>query len=122
MSGPESYPFDPSAEVARLSGLEKLRAIKDRSTAALLFELHGQAERNEKDPRFQAHERAKQLKTDADELEWLEACVGTARSGGFGKAAEEVCNTAGFGNDRGRLQYIARELRKLSMQGRLVRR
>ena len=40
MTRPEDYPYDPLARVEHLEGPEKLRAIEDRSTAAVMAELY----------------------------------------------------------------------------------
>ena len=122
MSSEADYPYDPRADVTRLTGLAKLTAVKDRSTAGLLHELYWQAERNERDPSFQANERRKEQRKLDEEREWLEALAATARAGGFGRAAEELCHTVGPGNDTGTLRHLAKEMRALSDAGRLVRR
>jgi hypothetical protein len=122
VSSAEDYPYDPNADVTQLTGLAKLTAIEDRSLARMLHELYFVAQANESDPKFQAMERVKAQRKLDEERDWLEAVVGTARSGGFGKAAEELCHTVGHSNSTDTLKHIASELRKLSDAGRLVRR
>jgi hypothetical protein len=37
--GADVFPYDPTARIERLTGLQKLRAIKDRELAGYLFAL-----------------------------------------------------------------------------------
>jgi hypothetical protein len=122
VSSERDYPYNPDADVTKLVGLAKLTAIQDRSLAAMLHELYFVAERNERDPRFQARERAKEQRRLEEERDHLEALANSARSGALGKAAEELCHTVGHGNDMGTLRHLAGELRTISDAGRIVRR
>src|SRR5688572_19807255 len=110
----EDYPFDPEARVENLFGLEKLRAIADRSTAAYLFEMYWVCERNERDPKFKAQRaREEQEKAELD-LEHLNSMADKAAAGVYGKPAQKVADEVlRGGQGRTNLEALRKALRKV---------
>lgn len=90
----EDFPYDPTAKPERLTGLDKLRAVRDRGVAQALFELYFVAEKNEVEQGHAMRERERVSK-DRNELESLRAMATSALDGTKGQwakaAAVEWC-------------------------------
>lgn len=97
------YPFDPTLDVHRLDGIEKLRCIEDRRTAAELWELYWIAQRNANDPGLARRRLADEHEATEERLRWLTVQAKRCLDGGFGKKANEEARdilTDGYGHDR----------------------
>lgn len=81
--GPEDYPFDPSARVEQLRGLERLRGIADRKLAAHLFTLYLLADRN-------SSEKGASRSGPAMSVEGSRRLAARALNGEFGAEGREL--------------------------------
>jgi hypothetical protein len=90
----DDFPYDPNAKPERLTGLDKLRAVRDRGVAAALFELYFVAEKNEVEQGNAMRERERSSH-ERDELASLRAMATSALDGAKGQwakaAAVEWC-------------------------------
>ncbi len=82
-AGPEDYPFDPTARVEQLGGLERLRGIADRKLAAHLFTLYVLADRN-------SSEKGTQRTAPATSVESLRRLAARALGGELGADGREL--------------------------------
>jgi hypothetical protein len=109
--GPEDYPFDPTAQLDQLCGLERLRGIADRKLAADLFTLFLLAERNSG---AQAASPSPQVPADGDRR-----LAARAMAGELGAEARELAeyflldDAGSVRRDKESLHVFARGLRAL---------
>lgn len=82
----EDYPYDPRAVAELEKGLNKLRAIEHRATAACIFDEHFITEHNEVCRKFAARERGRAADSSQAELTRLRALAKAASEGLWGKA------------------------------------
>jgi hypothetical protein len=84
------YPYDPRLRVELLTGLDKLRAVRDRETAQLLYELYFVAERNQRDPRFWKERERLENKQRAEEEQARRVLASRALDGKLGQEARDL--------------------------------
>lgn len=90
------YPYDPDAVPEMLTGLNKLRAVRDRPLAQQLYELHALVLRNETDPGVQERLKRRAEHLQSEELTQLKETSASAVAGCFGQQAEELARTMLF--------------------------
>lgn len=111
-----SFPFDPSARIEFLEGLDKLRAVEDRATRAVLYELYWSAEAYESSPHFERAEERRVRRAARREVERLNAIADKAAKGewGFsGRALEKSMLGEGKERTLDALREFERQLRAL---------
>ena len=86
------YPYDPKANVGRLQGLEKLRAVPDRGLAQYLYDLWRDINKPGKQEQIR-----KQAAADAEESrrrdeDHLDSMCDKALAGVYGPAAKDLAN------------------------------
>ena len=84
--GVEQYPFDPSLRLERVTGLDRLRCISDRSYAATLYEIYVLAERHEGKLRLEQQ----RLAQAAAKKERVRGLARRALAGMLGAVAQEL--------------------------------
>lgn len=105
----DDYPYDPEAKVGELIGLERLRAVRHRGMAGLLYELYWVAERN--DSRTQRLHEAEERRREDDDWEHLQSMTQKALDGVYGAESKRVADE--YLRGRNRLRPTLEELRRL---------
>jgi len=125
MSSAADFPYNPRLRIEMQVGLDRLKCIKDRALAAVLYDLYFYAERNSSDPRMR-----EQLQREAEDQERqkLEAVANSALTGKLGKDAQVIAeeilhDRSGWGGPKRRrdlpsLREFDRELTALRRKQR----
>lgn len=105
------YPYDKTAKVEFLRGLEKLRAVKWRKVAQLLFDLFWVAERNESRMSSERRDAIEQERKDAEDWEHLQSMTDKALSGIYGQESKRIAES--YLQGRARIRPNLEELRRM---------
>ena len=86
--------YDPTADIRRLQGLDKLKAVPDPVLRKLLYGLHQTIEERESSPRQAARDEARRRKEEKRKAEeyydYLESVVVASYRGEHGAAVREL--------------------------------
>ena len=114
MTSAESYPFDPELEdqAETLSGMEKLRAVRDRPTAQMLYELWSTLEgRQGEIARAVQAEEAQKRREYRQSLSLLGQATQSGKYGQMGKELFSVVTGDGADLSVSTLEKLARLVR-----------
>lgn len=113
------YPYDPDADATRLNGLDKLRAVRDRTQAAMLYSLYLTCLPRwlDEERRWVNVEEQRQRRRDREERDDLAAVARRSLAGGHEKTtpgaealARHILGQAGADADISTLRRFQREL------------